>query len=310
MRYFKRFWPVVPALAGGLALVLVTTSPVAAVDIATCPFTITSPGVYDVATDLACAGDGIVILSGASGALLRLNGHTLTGPNNGLGTGIYVDAAAGVNIQGPGVVRQFAVAGIYLSSATGIVVQGVTAKENVDPAGFGVGFFLYNSNGNQILGCTSSENRGPDGDLGMWLNNSSGNVLINATVTDEDDGIFVTGSSVANQIIASNISNFTTAGIYLYAGTRSNTLAKNTVSNGGPSSFGIASNGLANAIQGNTANNNQYGIYVGPSGHQNIVVANTAVGNTTWDLRDNHSDCDSNVWAANTFGTSSQACIH
>ncbi len=309
MRYFKRFWPVVPALAGGLALVLATTSPATAVDIATCPFTITSPGIYDVVADLTCAPEnGITIFPGASGALLRLNGHTLTGPNNGLGWGIYVNAV-GVNIQGPGVVRQFAY-GIALIGATGIVVQGVTARENAGP-GSGYGFYFKYSNGNQIIDCATSEN----GRYGMWLYDSSANVFVNATVTDEDTGIFVTSSSLNNQIIrsannqiiTSNISNYNRNGIRLDYGTGGTTLVKNTVS-GGPSYYGIAILGRANVVQGNTVNNNRYGIIIG--GNQNIVVANTAMGNNLLDLEDDHPDCDSNVWAANTFGTSSQACIH
>ncbi len=76
-------------------------------------------------------------------------------------------------------------------------------------------------------------------------------------------------------------------------------------------------NGIAtSSIQGevrithNTvAFNGRHGIAAEEGSASNEILSNTALGNGTFDLSDGNRDCQ-NMWADNTFGTSSGPCTH
>ena len=79
-------------------------------------------------------------------------------------------------------------------------------------------------------------------------------------------------------------------------------------SNGDGLLFFVASGNDAN---GNTATGNgDSGIAVSSgTGTNNTIKNNTAQNNTNFDLNDGNTNCDSNSWKNNTFGSSNQACI-
>jgi parallel beta-helix repeat protein len=63
-------------------------------------------------------------------------------------------------------------------------------------------------------------------------------------------------------------------------------------------------------VHGNTCNNNtDYGIYVS-SDSGNLIHANTALGNGSFDAIDTAPDCGTNQWYGNLFGTFSPPCAN
>lgn len=64
-----------------------------------------------------------------------------------------------------------------------------------------------------------------------------------------------------------------------------------------------------NDVRDNTANFNSVGIAISAgSGTNNALSGNTAQGNGL-DLDDDNTNCDSNTWKKNTFGSANQPCI-
>jgi parallel beta-helix repeat protein len=52
-----------------------------------------------------------------------------------------------------------------------------------------------------------------------------------------------------------------------------------------------------------TSNNGDDGIFVVDGSEDNFIANNTALGNGNFDLYDGNTNCDSNIWTGNTFGT-------
>jgi parallel beta-helix repeat protein len=78
----------------------------------------------------------------------------------------------------------------------------------------------------------------------------------------------------------------------------------------GNASNGIAVDGSGNDVRGNvTTDNSAFGIVAGGGPTGNTIIGNYAHGNGA-DLADFNSNCDSNVWRGNDFGTANQSCIH
>jgi parallel beta-helix repeat protein len=66
-----------------------------------------------------------------------------------------------------------------------------------------------------------------------------------------------------------------------------------------------------NDVRGNTLNGNvRSGIQVNPdTGTDNRISGNTALNNGDFDLVDENTNCDSNMWKNNTFVTANRTCI-
>jgi parallel beta-helix repeat protein len=73
---------------------------------------------------------------------------------------------------------------------------------------------------------------------------------------------------------------------------------------------GTAVDSAGNDVRGNTMDNFSYGIILGFGATGNTIIGNFAHGNGVVDLSDGNSNCDSNVWRGNDFGTANQSCIH
>lgn len=133
------------------------------------PTVITEPGYYRVTRDFsvdAKTGDGIVVR--ASGVVLWLGGHAITGPGAKVGRGIVVEGARHVLVQG-GRLMRFGV-GVVLDGATLCAVRGVEiggANEFADP-GAGIppqiGVLLLNSSE-----CRFARNRMDGVNLGVFV---------------------------------------------------------------------------------------------------------------------------------------------
>ncbi len=133
----RHFWRLV--LPGAI---LFSAGSVLAADIGgTISTTVTVTENSQLVDDVTCTVTGApCIIIGAPHVTLELNGFTITGQAdpqtacNGAGTGteigIDVNGQAGIEIRGPGLVKQFRGFGIRLLNSTGGTVIGVTTSTN------------------------------------------------------------------------------------------------------------------------------------------------------------------------------------
>ena len=261
-------------ILSGLLLVFPEASQAAPpIPISSCT-TINAPGDYKLVADLTGAGDCIRI--NASQVDLKLDGHTITGPGTGSNaSGILIIGQTKVDIKGPGVVTNF---------TFGVNLDGIAFSEvtNVTSTGNRFGFVVNNSEANWFRGNTSTGNE----QHGFTLNRSSNNNFLNN--------------------VASNNAN---TGFLLFEGTANQVKANTTNGNG---SDGIRVGGgvsTGHTIKDNTANGNGFGIRLLPGATDNTVKSNTAQSNVIFDLVDDNSGCDNNIWRDNIFNVANQTCI-
>lgn len=160
----------------------------------TCGDTITRPGQYRLAGDCGPAVPaGITIF--ASGVHLKLDGHTMTGPNCmvcKVSSGITASNVSDVDIQGPGTITNYPGAGVELRTVTNSRVVGVTCTSNA----FGIAVFA--SDGNQIVNNVTDRNG-----LGIFLaNGGSGNRIVGneANANVGDAGIYISAGSTGSEV--------------------------------------------------------------------------------------------------------------
>jgi parallel beta-helix repeat protein len=134
---------------------------------------------------------------------------------------------------------------------------------------------------------------------------TSGNRIVNITVTNAlNQGIFVI-NSVQNQIINCTANGNGRVGILLGS---DNTLISSTASQNVMS--GIEIFGSNNTLRANETDGNGFnGIFVDVEATGNLIQANRAANNTPFDLVDLNANCDSNIWMANQFRRPNQSCI-
>jgi parallel beta-helix repeat protein len=254
-------------------------APAAAADTAvTCGATISAPGNYFLAAN--CSGPGITI--NASDVNLTLANHTMTG--TGSGAGVLVDDSAGaiarVTITGRGTITNYD-SGVQLGNGGGGVsasrVSQLTAK-NSNRA-----IHLFGASGNTIAGNTTNFNT-----AGIDLFQASGNTIAANTANNNSNRGISLFEASGNTIAANTANNNLDVGIRLFLGATGNTIQDNT-----------------------TNRNDAYGIRLDSTAATNTINHNTALNNTTDDLFDGNTGCDSNTWTANTFHTASPtSCIH
>ncbi|MDQ6616563.1 MAG: right-handed parallel beta-helix repeat-containing protein [Actinomycetota bacterium] len=157
--------------------------------------------------------DGIVI--GADNITVNLNGHRISGPGPGKGTGshagIRLTQRRGVNITGGGV-RGFD-AGIALVGSSGNTITNMTVRNNVAPlvtangfegSEFGDGIVLMFSGGNRIAHNVITAN-GVFDNIGILGLGSDNNTITANTITNEVGDSLQGTNGVGNGI---NISPF------------------------------------------------------------------------------------------------------
>ncbi|RJS75331.1 hypothetical protein CW714_00430, partial [Methanophagales archaeon] len=154
-------------------------------------------------------------------------------------------------------------------------ISGFTVKGATNASGI----LLYNA-----YYCNISNNKALNNHIGIYVYNSSDNVLTNNNVSNKDwgysyrnYGIWLISSSY-NTLTSNNASN-TYNGIRLQSSSCNNTLTENTVSN---NTWGIAliSSSSNNIITSNNAYSNSYGdIYLYASSSHNTLDSNTLNSN-------------------------------
>jgi parallel beta-helix repeat protein len=276
--------------------------------IAACPFTTSGPGRYFLANDLTqCMGFGISITF--SSVKIELRGHTIQGTfgDSAIVANEGNTALSDIEIEGPGTLTSFndgiAFVNVHHSRVhnlvvavnnCGIEVNGVDCTSVQAPASTENEFsdnVVMNNGGDGIAVNGSNENRFIHNNLsgntnyGILLSNASNNEFRDNVVTvNFPDGINVNGGN-ENRFIHNNLSGNSNDGLFLVSAT--NNVARD------------------NTTDANFAS----GIEIGTQGSGNRIDHNTAFGNFSFDLSDDNSTCDSNLWRNNSFNISTSAGI-
>ena len=194
--------------------------------ITTCPFVITEPGQYYLATDLLeCPRVGIEVIGidiQASHVHLRLDGHRIVGFSF-IGAGIRAIDQTDILIQGPGTITSFPYGLDFQNVDFSTVVQ-VTARGNR------VGVLLDHGSNNLLQG-----NEAGAGDLGFGIEiigSSENKVISNLVPVDGrlGRGIALLGGAELNEVHANIVTGtrFSAKGILVQRFSTQNNIAGNT----------------------------------------------------------------------------------
>jgi parallel beta-helix repeat protein len=182
--------------------------------------------------------------------------------------------------------------GVRLTESHDNTFNTMVVVSNVSPPVTCGGYKLDRSNGNII----SSNDIATNGDVGVWLLDSSDNIVRSSVI----DNTFFTIPTTAVALTGNSDGN-------IIRGNQTNS-NENGVSLGCPTVCAFISFATAgadnNIVQSNTslANFND-GIQVGLMNTSNVLQGNTALTNVLADLSDGNPACDMNIWKGNTFVT-------
>jgi parallel beta-helix repeat protein len=204
--------------------------------ISSCPYTISSPGMYVLDSDFGSSGTCITVTTGGSQATLDCQGHTITGPTSGTNYGIYLNYAGRVTVRNCKLTR-FST-NVYVNRGgwnnfTGNDFYGATST----------GIYLVESSNNQFSGCNSSSNSG----TGLYFDYySSSNSFTGGELNwNADHGAYFRRWSNSNTLSGNDIMNNQDYGVYAYSHYDGNHY---TLS--------------GEVISGNTVANNSHGIFL------------------------------------------------
>ena len=204
--------------------------------------------------DVTCTVTGAPCIQFAADDIaLKLNRFSMTGladATTGCGgtavpneSGIDTNGRHSVEVEGPGLVRQFRFSGIHLVGSTKAKVKRVTVSTNCF-----AGMSLFGSSDNDI----------------------EENVMVqNGNIPNGCGGIELVGLLVGGVLTGSNNNRV-----------KNNLITGNGYSNPSENDFGILVGiGNNNLIEKNTSVGNTVGIRVGPTAVGNVIIENVAVGN-------------------------------
>ncbi|MCZ7405259.1 MAG: right-handed parallel beta-helix repeat-containing protein, partial [Candidatus Methanoperedens sp.] len=228
------------------------------------------------AIDAASDGDTILVYRGMYAENVNVNKHLiLRGVDNGSGMPIVDGGESdGITLSADGIMLEgFVITnasnGIYIQSSNNTITNN-TADNTVSPNNIGIN--LENSNNNILINNTLTSNTND----GIYLHSSSNNTLTNNNASSNFYGIDIETSS--NNKLANNTANSNNNyGIYFYS-SDCNNLTNNNASNN-TNNVGIyLESSSNNRLINNTANSNYDGIYL-VSSNYNILTSNTANSN-------------------------------
>ena len=306
--------------------------------ITSCPCAIAAPGVYTIASaGLTAAPPGNCIKVNVPGVTLDLGSATISSsPSSSADIGVWVKAGANnVTVTGtqgaPATVSGFTT-GIQID-ASSVTLANVIAQSNSvgirfnGAAAYGTGLVVHDSSrkgivingpgaGSYLDGVSVDTTLGFSG---IELNEVSGALLNNVTVTTSATyGIWLRGSS-RNTILNFNVSRNTNAGIYLgcfISGGLLGNACPPTIPPIPPSDGNVlASAGDPSSADGPSQPDQAYGIVVSTGCIRNRIIAVQATGNGNGsfgvDAFDGNPSCGQNLWSGNQFGVVNQpACMH
>lgn len=237
------------------------------------PYTISAPGSYYVATNLTCAAcmnflAGITIT--ASGVTLDLQGFELAGVA-GSQAGVLVSGNRTNLVIRNGTVRNWGNHGADCSSSANGQITGLRVSGNGSNGGFNGGIFAGTAY--IISECTAIANSA-DG-----IKVSDGSTVINCTArANGGHGFSTDGSACA----FSGCTSTANSGSGIRAGAFCHVVGNTCDGNGAGNSSrgGIEVGNEGNCIDNNTVTQNSTGIRISSIITGNIVIRNTARGNT------------------------------
>ena len=180
--------------------------------ITTCPFVITTPGQYYLATDLTCPGVDGISIERVSGVHLQLDGHTIQGPSGpAFPTGIVVVFSSAILIQGPGTITGFGNGLAIHNSDFSEVIQVTATRNSAD------GFLVIGtpSTNNVFEGNVATLNDR----FGISIIGGGENTIVNNLVTNNEVGIDLAFADL-NKIYANTATSNTLMGISLIRATQ------------------------------------------------------------------------------------------
>ena len=216
--------------------------------------------------DNATGGDCILIGSWDSITKTCVLTNDLTGAIQIYGNGLTLDGA-GHTIKGIGYGT-----GVYVHERVGVTIKNLNVKN------FKIGIFLYSSSGNIITDNIVNENNW----YGIYLDSSSNNNIItnNTANSNRNFGIYLHTSS--NNDLTGNIANLNVQyGIYLFASSNNNILTNN-IAYGNRYGIYLFAYSNNNILSSNIVSSNGYGIYLHTSSINdltgNVIIENKNVG--------------------------------
>lgn len=182
------------------------------------------------------------------------------------------------------------------NGSTNCIVQAANSDEHV----FYVSASYVNISGFTITGATwgttvmyldsvdscniSTNNISNNGYMGIWLNDSSNNILTKNNISNNLDGIKFELCNNNNTIIDNNILSNKWYGIDFWHFNNNNIITKNNISNNGNDGIWISSFSDNNTLTNNNIlNNNGYGIWLDLS--SNNIVTNNNVSNNAYGIK-------------------------
>ena len=172
-------------------------------------------GVVELTSNLQCTGDGLIV--GKDNTIIRLNGHTITGPGpDSSKVGISLGSASNVRIEGPGTIEQFHT-GIYAAGVEDTTITSLSLTGNSIGAfstGTGdlkaiqndftknsIGVESHSSNGLQLTKNSATGNPMSD----FKLSTTDNSLISKNDVGESENGIFVDAQSNGNRIESNDI---------------------------------------------------------------------------------------------------------
>jgi parallel beta-helix repeat protein len=228
-----------------------------------------------------CLGDGLI--AGASGILIDLNGHTITGDGIGLGGGVRIQSPHGDVEVRNGTLTKFN-EGVVLAGTSNNHLWGLALVENnrgVDLAGFNTDNLIE-----------KNEARDNAGD-GIRVDSSNGNIVQKNTVVGNVFGISVSNNAHDNLVTKNTVLEGRAGfsfGISVFSNSDGNTVEKNYVTGMAFEGIQVESRSDNTFVSKNTSNGNGTdGILVEGSTPAGTVIEK----NTTNDNGDDGIDTDS-----------------
>ena len=270
--------------------------------ISACGTTITKSGTYTLTQDLSSSSGDCIDIQ-VSDVTLKLNGHNISG--GGGSNGVSVQSLTGLSLNNVFVIGKGTISGFFIGIQlfSGISRSGVIG---VALSGNSVGISVGGTSNNPSTNLLISQNDVEKSSGGLFLSGTSLSRIVGNNCSNNENGITLLGST--GNVLLGNTCNSGFEGIFLPANSTGNHLEGNTTNfNGG---FGIDLAGGSNTLVGNGADTNGTdGILVEVLSTGNRFTGNAALGNSTFDVQDNNSNCGTNLYKNDVFINASQPCV-
>jgi parallel beta-helix repeat protein len=240
------------------------------------------------------AADGFLVSGAVSG--VKLTNCTAAG-----------NAFDGVDFGGAGEKNKFA--GVVATGNGGEGFDFVNSHNNklsdcIASGNTGRGFLIVNGNGNKL-----SRNAAFNNNVNFTIDGNGNKLSQNTAGGGMLRGFDISGTE--NKLSKNYAVSNTQAGFSIFG--TDNAVSKCTATSNGIDGLTINAGSTGTSIKGSRAINNAgVGIRVFAMGAMSALKGNTSLQNGIFDVADHNTDCGSNVWTDNLFGTSfdgGAACI-